>query len=194
MPSPRDKTIVLLSGILGLAVLVTAGFAFRDRLVEEYWLWKLERGDEGDREVAARRLGEMKSTRAIPGLLRWVASAKRRPEEAESIFFAPAELVWSEAQQCYVFQLLPGEEAFNEDASEAVYGTVRAAFLLIGDIAIPQLTEVSREQNGDSSLRFWAKAMLGELKGKPVLAFARIIFRDSGHSSGPAITFDWGEK
>ncbi len=127
MKAPRGRVVVLSIGFLSLATLAAAGFAFQDRIREEYWLWKLERGSESARELATQRLGEIRSLRAVPGLLKWVGSAKRRPGEIGSYYAV-------------------------ED----------------------RLTELSGEQNGDRLLRFWAKAMLGELEGEPIVDFVEI--------------------
>src|SRR6266545_6090488 len=72
--STRGRFVVLSSGLLGLAVLAIAGIAFRDRIREEYWLWRLDRGNDHQRQAAARHLGELRSLPAVPGLLRWVTS------------------------------------------------------------------------------------------------------------------------
>ncbi len=82
MNARRGRIIALSTGVLGIAVLATAGFALRERTCEQYWLWKLELGDESARWFAAQRLGEMRSSRAVPGLLKWVAGSKRKPEES----------------------------------------------------------------------------------------------------------------
>jgi hypothetical protein len=46
------------SVVVGVLVLVACAFAFRGRIVEEYWLHKLEFGDLDEQTVAAKRLRE----------------------------------------------------------------------------------------------------------------------------------------
>jgi len=168
MPAARGRSIVLLSGLLGLTVLAVAGFALKDRFVEEYWLRQFERGNGGEREVAVRRLGELRSVRAVPGLLTWVGSAKGEGEDSVSVI-SSAE--WPSPQ-----------EIFTASVSKAVFDAARSAFMSIGPGAVPRLTELSGEQNGDPSVRFWAKAMLGELKGEP-----RVLFlKGHGYSAIPS--------
>src|SRR5262245_32037040 len=86
MTRRRGRTIATSAGILGLAVLAGAGFASRDRIVEQYWLWRPDLGDENARELAARRLGEMRSARGVSGLLKWLASSKKGPGEGGIAF------------------------------------------------------------------------------------------------------------
>lgn len=64
----RGKAIALSTAILGLAVLVAAGLAFKERLLERHWLWKLRAGEEGERIHAAVQLGNIRSERALPAL------------------------------------------------------------------------------------------------------------------------------
>ncbi len=69
MKAPRGRVVVLSIGFLGLATLAAAGFAFQDRIREEYWLWKLEKGDETGRVLAVRKLGGLHSLRAVRRML-----------------------------------------------------------------------------------------------------------------------------
>ena len=59
--NPRGRRIALAAFALGLLTLAGAGYAFKDRVVEEYWIWKLESEHQTEREVAAEMLREMKS-------------------------------------------------------------------------------------------------------------------------------------
>jgi HEAT repeat protein len=54
----------------GLIVLLGCAVAFRDRIAEEWWLWRLGSVDPAARGAAAEKLGEMGSVRALPGLLK----------------------------------------------------------------------------------------------------------------------------
>jgi hypothetical protein len=61
----RGKTIALLTVAVGLAVLVAAGIVAKNRIMEEWWIRKLEMGDETERILAAKRLGELRSIKAV---------------------------------------------------------------------------------------------------------------------------------
>src|SRR6266542_5759837 len=63
------KGIAITCGIVGIAVTATAGFALQDRIREENWLWKLENGDPAEQVSAVRKLGEVRSLRAVRRML-----------------------------------------------------------------------------------------------------------------------------
>ncbi len=50
-------------------MLVIAGYAFWDKAVEQWYIWKLESEDGQERKLAAEKLGEMGSVRAVPSLM-----------------------------------------------------------------------------------------------------------------------------
>ena len=64
---PRGRRIVLAAAVLGLLTL--AGFALKDRAVEEWWLHRLESGNQQEKLEAAERLGKLKSRKTVPLLL-----------------------------------------------------------------------------------------------------------------------------
>lgn len=69
MPLRHGKLIAQWSAVLGVAVLLACAVAFRDRIAEEWWLYKLESGDVEGQKVAAERLAESGSVRAVSYLL-----------------------------------------------------------------------------------------------------------------------------
>ena len=66
MNHSRGRLLAFSTAMLGLMVLVAAGMAARDWMLEEWYLRKLENGDEKQQFVAAQKLGEMGSERAVP--------------------------------------------------------------------------------------------------------------------------------
>ncbi len=67
---PRSKKAVLFLVIVsGVVVVVAAGFALKRPLLEKWYLWKLESGDEEERKTSAERLGEMGSKSAVRPLI-----------------------------------------------------------------------------------------------------------------------------
>jgi len=57
-------------GVVALVVLLIATVvAVKDRILEEYWLSKLKHGDEAEKRVAAQKLGESASVKAVPLLV-----------------------------------------------------------------------------------------------------------------------------
>ena len=85
---PRSKkAIVCLVIVASVVVLVAAGFALKRPILEQWFLWKLESDDELERVAASERLGEMRSVRAIPLLikiLRQVPAEERPRKRGES--------------------------------------------------------------------------------------------------------------
>ena len=73
----RGKAIALTATTLGLAVLVGAGIAAKDRIAEEWWIYKLRTGDEEEKKEAAQKLGEMPSLRSIPHLAVFLSQSPR---------------------------------------------------------------------------------------------------------------------
>jgi len=57
------------AGVAGVVVLLAAVFALWHRVVEEYWLRKLEHGDEKTRNVAMERLAEIGSSYSFPRIV-----------------------------------------------------------------------------------------------------------------------------
>jgi HEAT repeat protein len=70
MGSAKGKKIVFAGLTLALAVLGVTAYLFRDRAVEEWYLWKLDSGNPTEARWAAERLAYRGSARAIPLLLK----------------------------------------------------------------------------------------------------------------------------
>jgi len=66
----KGKRLTNLIVALGVAVLAAAGYAFKDKVVEQWYIWELESEDKAVRKRAANNLGEMKSVRALPQLMK----------------------------------------------------------------------------------------------------------------------------
>lgn len=65
----RSKTIPISTAVLGVAVLIAAGVAGKNRIREEWYIWRLEKGDEQEQMVAAEKLGKLRSVRAASRLV-----------------------------------------------------------------------------------------------------------------------------
>jgi len=66
----RGKRVVVATAVMAALVLLGTGLLCRDRLREEYWLRKLGGQPVEGKFLAAIRLGEMRSVRAVPALIR----------------------------------------------------------------------------------------------------------------------------
>jgi len=66
----RGRKIAYLSVALGLAVLLATGIAAKEHVLRSWYLYQLEHGESQSREDAAKRLADMRSTDAVPAILR----------------------------------------------------------------------------------------------------------------------------
>jgi hypothetical protein len=63
---PRGKHVALSTVAVGLVVLLVAGFAGRDRIREEWYIWRLASPNKAERRASIRGLDELRSARALP--------------------------------------------------------------------------------------------------------------------------------
>ncbi len=76
--------------VVGAMVIVWAGIAFEEKLVEQWYLWKLDSAEEEDQQLAAEKLGQMKSRKAIPRLVEILREAPKKHRGAiRSTAFSP---------------------------------------------------------------------------------------------------------
>lgn len=58
------------SAAIGVCVVVACTVVFKDRILEQWYLYKLQSGGVEEQKVAAERLSELEAVRAVPALLR----------------------------------------------------------------------------------------------------------------------------
>lgn len=63
------RTIALSTAAMAMVILVAAAILAKDRILEQWYLWRLEVGSEEEQADAAERLGELRSVRAVPALV-----------------------------------------------------------------------------------------------------------------------------
>ena len=79
MVKTKGRRVALAAGAMGIATIALAAFLGRDRIAEEWWLWRFSRGlGIEEKTRAIERLGELRSSRAVPLMVSWV----RRETEA----------------------------------------------------------------------------------------------------------------
>jgi hypothetical protein len=69
MRKRNARTIAMWCVGVGVVVLVGTGWAMRERIMETYWLWRLEHGDDREKKHAAERLGSLASAKAVRPLI-----------------------------------------------------------------------------------------------------------------------------
>ncbi len=77
----RGKIFALSTVAVGVVVLVAAGIAAKERIREEWYLWKLEWGNPDEQVASMEKLGEMRSVRAVKPL---VAKLKQKEVAASA--------------------------------------------------------------------------------------------------------------
>jgi hypothetical protein len=60
-----ERRIVWGSGLAVRVVLLAVALAWRDGLLESYWLWRLRAGDAEERRAAVERLVDLRSPRVV---------------------------------------------------------------------------------------------------------------------------------
>ena len=80
---PRSrKAILFLVIVSGVVVLVAAGFALQRPLLEQWFLWKLDSKELEERKTAAKRLGAMRSIRAVRRLVQILRDTAQKEDES----------------------------------------------------------------------------------------------------------------
>ena len=74
----RGRSVAMGAVLVGTVVIGWARFACEEKVLEQWYLWKLESAEEEERELAAKKLGEMRSRRAIPQLIEILRHAPKR--------------------------------------------------------------------------------------------------------------------
>ncbi len=80
----KGKIVVAGSGVLALLTLILTGFAFKDPILERWYLGRLVSKDIATRDHAIGRLAELRSERAIPHLLEIVRREGTDPNNPRS--------------------------------------------------------------------------------------------------------------
>src|SRR5262245_5607890 len=74
----KGRRIAIVMGLLGVVMMIGTGIATKDRVLERWYVWKLDTGYHEERLAAARALGELHSAWAVPFL---IAEFRRECEE-----------------------------------------------------------------------------------------------------------------
>jgi len=83
----RRKRLVIFLGLAAAAVAASSLLfpRVRDRIAEEWWIRKLSSEDRDARGEAARRLGELRSARAAPELIRLTGDGRLDRRQAADV-------------------------------------------------------------------------------------------------------------
>ena len=128
-------------------MLLVAVYVLKDKAVEQWYLWQLDSEDEEERQVAAARLGEMGSVKAIPGLMElWpeegeLDAALRASDEYMCIVDALVN-IGEPAVPALIKKLDHGDELVRENAVSTL-----ARIRPVAKDAAPALIEILTREN-----------------------------------------------
>ncbi len=148
--------------VVGAMVIVWAGIAFEEKLVEQWYLWNLDSAEEEEQELAAEKLGQMKSRRAIPRLVEILRRASKDQGAVQSVAFSP------EGRQIWIAYRprRTGWVTVNARPHYSVKALVR-----IGRPAVPALRRLLEDKDeGIRSLAVWALKEIDPCEFEKVLA------------------------
>ena len=151
----RGRRVTIGSVVVGAVVIVWAGFTFEEKVLEQWYLWKLESAEEEEVELAAERLGEMRSRRAIPQLVEILRRAPEHRGAVRSVAFSPdgrrivsTAVIWDAASGKLLIGDIRSHYSFK-------------ALVRIGSPAVPALLRLL-EDKGEAN-RSRAAAALNEI-------------------------------
>jgi len=152
----RGKVIALSTAAVGVAVLVVTAVAARGYVVGQYYIRELRSPDEAVRLRAAEALGEMRSTRAVPHLIRLLEQEKRE------------RVQWSGSRVATVYGPEGSTHASLQPAPGIQMTPLAFALYRIGKGALPGLQEAERLEkqrilDEDFMIRWSSNSFLGIL-------------------------------
>jgi len=86
MAPHKGRRIAIALGVVAIAVLAAAIYACRDRLREAWYLHRLDSPDLVTSYRAARKLGELRSERALPRIVELFRACEGHDREAAAVF------------------------------------------------------------------------------------------------------------
>ncbi len=152
MPRVTGRRVAAILGALGAIALVAAAFVVWPVVVESWHIERLESPDADVRADAARRLGEMRSVRAVPVLVDTLASHVIGPPDDNGFsihYVASDEWLHRPEARALVAIGTPGARALAAKLEE-----------------LPE------------PLREWCAAVLGEMDPPPLAVFADLLEHD----------------
>ncbi len=161
----KGKRLTYLTIALGVLVLAIAGYASRDLAVEQWYIWKLESEDEQERKLAAEKLGEMGSVRAVPSLMLQI---ERLEAKYSTIFGYARSVPPRNFQQSRAFHRAIHESLWKRyKDQEWEKNWAGKALAKIGTAAIPAMIASLKP---DPHLTDWVKEVFVRIGPKGLLA------------------------
>ena len=164
--NPRRRLTIVTGGV-GMAVLAIACFVAKDKLVEQWYLWKLRSGDEHEQRTAVQHLGELRSVAAVPELLALFRTKNR------SRSFSPDDQHLRRALVKIGEPAVPGLIELSRDHRSSVRSAAWSVVGSMGPAAVPHLAETLEQE--DETLRAKALLDLGGLDSRIGALVPRLV-------------------
>jgi HEAT repeat protein len=140
----RGKAVMLWTAGAGVAVLLALVWVLRRPILEEWYLLRLRSESEETRKLAAARLGELESVRAVPRLLEILRKeAKEADRDEEKHYAVRALLRIGIPALPRVLDALQDAESASEDSLDSLLEIVEA----FGPAAFPVLLRAVNDKN-----------------------------------------------
>lgn len=171
----RDRFLTLTIVAIGLAVLVGAGIASKDRVLEEWWIHKLKNGAEKERMAAAERLADMGSVRAIPVIAQLLQSHQGGMRRDLCDVLNRILLSRETYRELWLGETAPVLVGLLRDPEPQVVETALFALGRIGfrgteETALPAVMKFANDQNYGWSIRYSALVALGAVESQSTAA------------------------
>ena len=163
----RGKAIAIATVTFGLAVLVGAGIAAKDRIAEEWWIYKLRTGSQDQKQAAAAALADMASVRAVP-VIAGLLQSHRDGARGDLCRLLKRIVMYRETyREIHLEETAKRLANLLRDTDAEVIETVLLALGRIGfhgteTIALPIVMNYAR--HGDWGIRYTALVILGAVE------------------------------
>jgi HEAT repeat protein len=174
MPPKIGKKTVLLTFITSVLVLIATIVAFRELILEAFYILRLRSPSAAERQLAAQRLGERRSIRAVPKLVDLLIeeSAQSNPQSFELNYVGKALLALGTASIPPLLAVAPEKNVVNR--------AVHDVLVRFGPEAIPSFIEALGWQS--EAIREEMAYLLGDMGPAAMPAAPRLLVALEGSS------------
>jgi len=189
------KRTAIAATLVGTAVIIAAGIALKDLIIEEVDLWRLDSGDRATREAATARIARTCSVRGHLKLLERFRRELEEPKLALSTHLLPSpldtflrEVSKGESRKApflveclrVIYEPVRLEGAGTTGGMRSLRGLAAEKLVEIGLPAVPHL--IPALSDGDEGVRIYAAWALARLPSPAALPALARATRD-GHAS-----------
>ncbi|MBI4583848.1 MAG: hypothetical protein HY717_07475 [Planctomycetes bacterium] len=203
MSAIKGRLVALAAASAGLITLLGTGLASKDFLVEQWWLYRFGSGSDVEKRVAIAKLGERRSVRAIPRLIKLLGDSFDPDWPQGYLFQLPMECSefgewrlqklmgrWpASLERAAVLALLRASEPAARAVEQALPDWDEARALRLA--ALLGVAAENERGSLDAQAARWFNPVLGKLAWYPdekVQALAKWALEQFEKNLGPAVT------